>query len=874
VKFSPGTKLGAYEIVGPLGAGGMGEVYRARDSKLKRDVAIKVLPDVFAGDTERVSRFQREAEVLASLNHPHIAAIHDLAEFEGSQFLILELVEGETLADRLARGPIPVDDSLAIAGQIAEALEAAHEKGIIHRDLKPANIKLTASGNVKVLDFGLAKAFASDQADVNPSNSPTMSFAGTNATVILGTASYMSPEQAKGLAVDKRSDIFSFGSVLYEMLTGRPAFTGETVSEIQARVIEREPDWSRLPKNTPDGIRHLLRRSLEKDRNRRLQTATDARVEIEEGRLTPARRNQADERGISRSRERLAWIVGILVIAATATLAPRYFRTPPEVPESRVDIVTPFTTLPFDFAISPDGRRLVFVASVDGAPRLWLRPLDAAAAQPLPGTEGASIPFWSPDSRSIGFIAGFSGLKRLDLGGGSVQTLTAGAVAASELGVGGGTWNSDGVILYGGFSGVINRISASGGQAAALPKADPALNLQFPQFLPDGRRFLAWSGGTSETAGIYLGSLDSAALTRLTPSDRPGKYAAPGWLFYMRQGTLLARRFDAERGQLAGDPLIVADQVGLDAFSVSQTGIVAFRSATTVRRQLTWFDRSGKAVGTLGEPDDNDLLNPTISPDGRRVAVDRLVQGNRDIWILDGSRMTRLTFDPSVEAAPVWSPDGKWVAFRSSRHGVLDIFRKASSGADADESVIESPDDKTLTDWSRDGRSLLVLTQNPKTGQDLLFMSFDGAPEPKVFLSTNFNETGAHFSPDGQWVAYQSNMSGRPEVYVRPFPEGGGQWQISTTGGNNVRWSPDGKELFYMGADGKLMAVPITVKGATLEPGTPVPLFQTQRAVGVAATARAQYAVAPDGRFLFNVTTGNAPMSPITLILNWKPPVQ
>jgi len=342
----------------------------------------------------------------------------------------------------------------------------------------------------------------------------------------------------------------------------------------------------------------------------------------------------------------------------------------------------------------------------------------------------------------------------------------------------------------------------------------------------------------------------------------------------MRQGTLLARRFDAERGQLTGEPLTVADQVGLDAFSVSQTGVVAFRSATTVRRQLTWFDRSGKAVGTLGEPDDNDLLDPTISPDGRRVAVDRLVQGNRDIWILDGTRMTRLTFDPGIDNFPLWSPDGNWVVFRSNRRGVLDIFRKAPSGAGADELVIESPDDKVVTDWSRDGGSLLVVSSDPKTAQDLLFMRPDGDREPKVFLRTNFNETGAHFSPDGHWVAYQSNMSGRPEVYVRPFPEGGGQWQISTAGGNNARWSPDGNELYFMGADGRLMTFPISMKGATLEPGTPAPLFQTQRAVGVATTARAQFAVAHDGRFLFNVTSGNAPTSPITLILNWKPPAQ
>ena len=595
----------------------MGEVYRARDTKLKRDVAVKVLPSEFSRDPDRVSRFQREAQVLASLNHPNIAAIYDLEEGDGLRFLILELVGGETLADRLKRGPIPLDDALQIATQIAEGLSAAHDRGIVHRDLKPANIKLTPEGKVKVLDFGLAKAFEAEAADVNLSNSPTKMTASMPGT-ILGTVAYMSPEQANGAALDRRTDIFAFGAVLYEMLTGERAFPGETAGDILAAVIRAEPDWSKLPADTPSGIRRLLRRCLAKDRNRRLETARDARIEMDDAHTEPDEKQNVLVT-TSRSRERFLWLVLTLVLLASAvTIGIPYFRTPAEAPEMRVDITIPTTNDPISFAISPDGRRLVFVASGDGQARLWLRPLDTTTAQPLAGTDGAIYPFWSPDSRELGFFADGK-LKRIDIGGGSPQTL---ATAPSGFG---GTWNPDGMILFAaGSAGSLFSVRSSGGEAVAVTKLDPPRQVshRFPQFLPDGQKFLFFVVGTPDTQGIYLGALDSRQTQRLTAADGAGAYMPPGWLLFLRQGTLAARHFDLTRSELTGDPITVADSVDLDgprsagALSASVTGILAYRSSGAGRRQLTWFSRDGSLLGTLEHPTRMDLLLHHSLPTG------------------------------------------------------------------------------------------------------------------------------------------------------------------------------------------------------------------------------------------------------------------
>jgi eukaryotic-like serine/threonine-protein kinase len=879
-----GTRLLHYEITEHVGSGGMGDVYQAADTKLGRSVAIKFLPEAFSHDSARVERFQREARVLASLNHAGIAAIHGLEETNGRHFLVMELVPGETLAQRINRGAIPVEEALPLAKQILEALEEAHEKGVVHRDLKPANIKVTPDGKVKVLDFGLAMAYESQPSPgvAEFSNSPTLSMGATNAGVILGTAAYMSPEQAKGRKVDRRTDIFAFGAVLYEMLAGRPAFDGDDVQEILSAVIRAEPEWNRLPATVPLRIQELLHLCLQKDAKKRRQTATDVRIDIERAMAEPVAPIPVAAAAPPRG-SRFAWGVAVAaaIVAAAATFAA--LRPVPSAPEMRTEIVTPPTSDSASFALSPDGRQLVFVASDNGPVRLWLRPLGAAAAQPLPGTDGVSTPFWSPDSRSVGFFAEGK-LKRIDIGGGQPLTL-ANAVAR------GGTWNSDGVILFAqSFTGPLLRVSASGGDAVALTQLEKQTSHRLPQFLPDGRQFIFFAQGPLETAGIYLASLDSKEMKRLTPADTAGVYMLPGWLAWVRGGTLVAQRLDLAQKKLTGEPVTLADPVAFDstynmgALS-SAAGLIAYRTGAASRRQLTWFDRSGKALGVIGAPDENGLNSPRLSPDGRRVAVYRTLQGNTDVWVLDGTRTIRFTFDPALDRNPQWSPDGSRIAFDSNRKGPRNLYIKAASGGGTEELLLDSP--RTLTPWgfSMDGRFLLYnVLDDPQTERDLWVLPLQGDHKPWPFLKTSFSDRYGQFSPDGRWVAYESNESGRFEIYIRPFMESGansspgnaagGQWQISVAGGIYVRWRSDGKELYYIDPEGKMMAVPITTSGTALEPGTPVVLFPTHVFGGGVENAQGfQYDVSRDGRFLINTVLDDT-ASPITLIQNWKPPAK
>jgi len=883
--IGPGTRLGAYEILSALGAGGMGEVYRAHDTRLKRDVALKILPDRFAADADRLARFRREAEALASLNHPNIAAIYGLEDASSRHALVLELVDGPTLAERIAKGPIALDDIWPLAVQMTEALTAAHEKGIVHRDLKPANIKIAGDGRVKILDFGLAKVFAAPPDALDVSQSPTM--AGTltgSAGVILGTAAYMSPEQARGQPVDARADVWAFGCVLYEMLTGRPAFTGATITDILSAIVRSEPEWSALPGETPAAIRRLLRRCLAKDPNQRLHAIADARLEIADA-LNHADTAPTVEGASSSRRARLPWIIaGTALVAALAMsiAAFRAFRAlppPADAPELRLEVNTPPTTDPISMAISPDGRRLTFVATSDGTPRLWVRPLDTATAQPLPGTDGASYPFWSPDSRSLGFFAG-GRLKRIDIGGGQPQILT------NAAGGRGGTWSRDDVILFAvGFSNApLLRVSASGGPTAPVTRLLPRqTNHRFPQFLPDGRRFLFFSQGSGDTQGVYLGALDSSETTRLASADTAAAYMPPDYVLYMRRGTLLAQRLDLPARALSGDLQTVADPVGWDgaiglgAFSVSATGVVAHRASGPGRRELVWFDRTGKRAGVIGAPDEDNLQYPELSKDGSRIAIDRTVQNNRDIYLVDlGRGPRRLTFHAGIDATPVWSPDGGRIVFRSSRMGPYDLYQKSSSLEGTETPLYESPEDKIPSDWSPDGKLLLFTHQDPETGNDLFVLPLaggGGGSKPRVVVQTRSDESQAAFSPDGHWVAYQSNEGGQFNVWLQPFPGPGGQRQVSPAGGASPRWRPDGRELYYLSPDAKLMAVPIRMQGATVEPGDPQVLFQTRLTTpfsGVAGNIRPQYDVAADGRFLMNITVEET-TSPIAIILNWKP---
>jgi eukaryotic-like serine/threonine-protein kinase len=878
-----GTCLLSYEIISLAGKGGMGEVYRARDTKLKREVAIKILPDEFQRDPERAARFRREAELLGSLSHPNIAAIYDLAEVRGSPFLVMEFVEGETLAERIHRGLIPVEEALRIAKSVCDALEAAHEKGVVHRDLKPANVKITPDGTAKVLDFGLAKTIEAPPNTIL-SNSPTLlSIAGTNAGVILGTAAYMSPEQAKGKIVDRRADIWAFGAVLYEMLTGRMLFSGETGSETIAAVMMKDPDWKALPANTPSRVRDLLRRCLMKEPRSRVQAIGDARIAIEEvlsGAEAGADVAQLPPRGNSKVWVRITAVLFVVMIVSLAALSLLYFnRSAP--PEMRLEVNTPSTADRVSFAISPDGRRLVFSASTEGKSQLWIRPLDSLSSQPVAGTDGAVYPFWSPDSASVGFFADGK-LKRIDIAGGARQVLANAFVAL------GGAWNRDGIILFApSAAGPLFKVPATGGEPVAITRLERGqTNHRFPQFLPDDRNFIYFAQGEGSPAqGVYAGSLDGNPPKRLVDADIAAVVSSSGFLLFMRQTTLFAQAFDFKRQVLSGNPLPVAEQTAVNAaahaagFSAT-SNIVGYRTGSPGEtRQLTWLDRSGKTVGVIGTRDSAALTTVEVSPDGKRVAVNRSVNGNADVWLIEGVRgvPTRLTFNAAYDLEPVWSPDGSRVVFQSSRTGRFNLYWKLSSGGGADELLLES-DPGTSTapnDWSPDGRFLLFRRNDPETALDLWVLPMSGEKKQFPFVNTPFEERYGQFSPDGKWIAYQSNESGRFEIYVQPFPGPGGKFQISTDGGAQARWNKSGKEIFFVSLDSKMMAAPIksSPDGQSLEIGTPTVLFPVRIAGGpLPGVSKQQYAVSSDGeRFLVNLAVDEGSSSPITLILNWKP---
>jgi Tol biopolymer transport system component len=887
VSLLPGARLGAYEVIARIGAGGMGEVYRARDTKLNRDVALKVLPDLFTQDPDRLARFKREAQVLASLNHSNIATIYEFEETDGIRALVLELIEGETLADRIARGPIPVDEALPIAKQIAEALEAAHGRGIIHRDLKPSNIKLRSDGTVKVLDFGLAKALEPPSSGSDVSQSPTItSPAMTRMGVILGTTAYMSPEQARGKSVDKRSDIWAFGCVLYEMLTGRAAFSGETTADVLAAIVEREPKWASLPDGLPPSVNRLVRLCLEKNTKNRRQAAGDVRIDVERALADPTAETAAAG---TEQRSRVAWLVGAvatLVVVVLTIAAVRYLRdTPaPAGPEMRVEITPPPQSAPLEFALSPNGRHIVFVASVDGRRRLWLRALNEVDATAMSGTDGAAFPFWSADSRSIGYFAS-SKLHRIDVGGGPPQELADAPVSR------GGAWSADGTILFAPSADdrPIMRIAAKGGEPVAVTRLDPPRQIghQSPQFLPDGRHFLFLASGSPSASGIYLGSLDGGAPKRLMPSDVAAAYLEPNLVVFVQQGALMARRLDLVRGELTGASMTLADVVGYDvafklgAFSMSTEGHVAYQTHILTRDELFWVDRTGKASRVaVNQLDVNRLANPDLSPDGRRVAVTLDSQSNVDIWIMDlvGGGSTRFTDDGEADAFSVWSPRSTEIVFSSRRTGGSpNLYLKASNGSRGSERQLPGGAPAFPQDWSSDGRFLLYMLVDTKTGGDLWALDMTGNQRtPRAVVNTPYEERNGQFSPDGHWLAYQTNASGRPEIVAVPFPDPTETLPVSTSGGTQPRWHRDGKELYFVAPDGELMAAPITFKnqanGSRMEVGVPVPLFRTRIIVsGAAANLRAQYAVSRDGRFLISQPAESAP-TPITLILNWKPP--
>jgi eukaryotic-like serine/threonine-protein kinase len=890
--FSQGTRLGPYEILSLRGAGGMGEVYRSRDVRLDRTVALKVLRSHVAPDGDSRRRFEREARAVAALSHPHICALYDVGEApnphdEGGEpvpFLVMEYLEGDSLEETLRRKAMSLDQMLRIAIQIADALDKAHRKGIVHRDLKPGNIMLTADG-AKLLDFGLAKtrpAFVTRTSAMDATVSGPLTARGT----VLGTPNYMAPEQVDGQDADHRSDLFSFGAILYEMTTGKRAFEGNSAASVMAAILEREPPaMLQLQPLAPPLLDHLVTRCLAKDPDERWQSAGDVKHELTWIAGAGAQMGTSEKRDTrGRLRERIIWASALSVLAAFAAFAVVWARRPaPDVPVRRLDITTPPT---FDFlslAISPDGRKVVFVANTDGRPQLWLRSLDAASAQPLKNTDNPQLPFWSPDSRSIGFAASGQ-LKRIDLEGGGVRKL---ANAPLFLG---GTWNTDGSILFvpNSNSSVFRVSDAEGDPVAVTPPVQPRNAHHFPTMLPDGRHFLFYVAAEPGTRGVYLADLGGAAPRRLLDADAAALYAPSGHLLFVRGSTLLAQRFDPGRRELDGSPFTVVDQIATGGFagativgaSASVAGPIVYRtgvSMSTVRFALTWFDRAGNVVKRITEGP-RFMLNPSLSPDERRLTM--FAEG--DLWLFDleAHNPQKFTFDPAVDFSGIWSPDGKQIAFCSNRTGVFDLYRKNVSGAGGDELLLATPEQKAPTDWSADGKFILYRSLDRKTSFDIWALSMaDRKPFPIV--KTDHEERDAQFSPDGKWIAYQSNESGRFEIWVRPFPLPGSavkadeRWQFSTAGGTEVRWARDGTEIFYTTLDGRLMAVPVHVErdGHAVIPGPAVPLFASPVPLAFGAgTALPWYMVSRDGK-RFLMTTQPTPLTtvPITVLLNWQP---
>ena len=887
----PGTTLGPYQVTAKIGEGGMGEVYQARDTKLDRDVALKVLPEAFTSDPDRLARFEREAKVLASLNHPNIGSIYGLEEAAGVKALVLELVEGPTLADRITQGPIPIDEALPIAKQIAEALEAAHEQGVIHRDLKPANIKVREDGTVKVLDFGLAKAFQPDAGDLNMSMSPTISLtaAATQMGMVIGTAAYMAPEQAKGKVVDKRADVWAFGAVLYEMLAGARPFAGDDVAETLARVIDREPDWAALPDNVPPVLNNFLRRCLQKNPKKRIRDIGDVSLAMEgafETAVSTPSGPTVAPRLAGWQRPMPLVIAGLLVAVVSGLTVWSLTRPAPRPVAQFVLLTPPDGTLrtaggDSEVAISPDGTRVVY-ASGFGPPanrRLYLRQLGELDATPLRGTEGGFAPFFSPDGQSVGFRSAPGNLlKRVSVIGGAATT-----IVEPDL-VGGVSWGPDDAIVFGSPSGLM-RVPAVGGEPEPLTTVDPEqgeTGHSWPDVLPNltGVLFTAVSG-TAEDSRLAVVSLETGVVSYLLPVGGQARYAPTGHIVYGDGRTLWAVGFDADRLELTStNPVPVVEDVGTKPsgaanFALAGNGSLVYVTGAGAGggapRSLVWVDREGRE-----EPLATPLQayrSPSVSPDGTRVAVD-VIGG--DIWIHDLERGTEaiLTTDPANDYAPLWTPDGERVVFASTREGQLGLFQKlADTPGDAEHLMTASSGSSVIqpTGWAAEGQTLLY-SEAGTTAPDIGLVSMEGDGATELLLDTASAEASPAVSPDGEWIAYNSSESGQNEVYVQRFPALGGKQTISTDGGRDPLWSADGSELFYRAPAG-MMVVPVLETEPTFRAGDAEVLFDTQYLFVI--TLRT-YDLHPDGRRFLMVKEGaltddsGASTGPqIILVENW-----
>ena len=853
----------------------MGEVYRAMDTRLDRTVAIKVLPPHLSASEEMRQRFEREAKAISQLSHAHICALYDVNREGETEYLVMEHLEGETLADRLAKGPLPLEQTLQYGMEMADALDKAHRQGIVHRDLKPGNIMLTKSG-VKLLDFGLAKAMAPAAAKSGATSLPTMAGSVQNLTeagTILGTFQYMSPEQLEGKEADPRSDIFAFGAVLYEMATGKKAFSGSSQASLIGSILRDDPTTiSEIAPMMPPAFNRVVKTCLAKDPENRFQTAHDVKLQLqwiaEGGSLAGVPAPVVARR---KNREKLAWAVAAVAFVAAALATFGYLRRAPVAPlTARFDIAAPENLTSIDMPrVSPDGRYIAFNATdASGKTRIWIRALNALSAHVLEGTDGTTRPFWSPDSRFLGFFAEGK-LKKVEVSGGPPQKVCDAPTGAD------GSWSSEGVILFDGIRGdPIQRVSASGGAPVVQVKpSGKETNTAWPEFLPDGHHFLYMANGQKPEDDVYrIGSLDSKDSQVVAPAQTLITYAPPGYLLFVRDKTLVAQRFDLKSLKTIGEPSPVAEKIGTDAvglarFSVSRNGVLAYRSGDSANR-LLWLDRGGKELETAGGT--GDYGNPAFPRKGDRLAFNAgdARNGKLDVWVRDLARgvNSRFTFSAGNNFVPVWSPDGSRIVFTSENAGGSSLVEKPASGQGEEKILLKSDEGRVVaSDWSRDGR-YIAYSLRTKESWDILMLPTFGDRKPIPVLRTPFTENWPTFSPDGRFIVYQSNESGRTEIYVQTFPDPSGKWQVSTAGGIDPSWRADGKEIFYRAPDQNLMAVDVQM-GETFQAGIPRPLFPARVPPGA---NRNRYAATADGqRFLFVAPLGRESMTPTTVVLNW-----
>ena len=882
--LTSGTKLGPYEIIALIGAGGMGEVYSAKDTRLERMVAVKILLSHLTANPDLLARFEREAKIVSGLQHPNICVLHDIGKHEGMDYLVMEFLEGQTLAERLAKSPMKLDEALKISIEIADALDKAHKGGIVHRDLKPGNVMLTKTG-AKLMDFGLAKPAAFTSA--SGSGAPAFSAATmsnpispiTQAGSVVGTIQYMSPEQVSGQVVDARSDIFAFGCMLYEMVTGKRPFLGKTQLKVASAILEDEPERiSSIQPLTPPALEYVVNTCLAKEPENRCQAISDVKRQLQwilEG------GSQVNMPAVvvhkRQSREHVAWGVAAVLMIALVWVGFSHWRNVSEPkPVMRGSLLAPEISKQgiINPQISPNGKYVVYVSDNNGTKLLFVQPFDSATPQPLSGTEDAILPFWSPDSRSVGFFSGAK-LKRVEIIGGPVQTLADGATGR------GGTWNADGVILYTpSTSSPIFSISASGGTPTPVTTINFAQHdttNRWPWFLPDGKHFLFMAGipgGDATTNHIYIGSLGSKE-TKLVVAASSNPIYSSGHLLFIRDTSLMAQPFDVEHGETTGPAIPIAEKLRTNSgysrgeFSASANGILIYQQGSSSGASLlTWTDSGGKPSGTLGKPEYGSYIR--LAPDGKHTALTILdSNGNNDIWMYDNDRgiKSRLTFDPSRNTTPVWFPDGNRIAFSSDRvDHRYQIFIKNADGSGKEEQFLKSNDVDQPEDVSSDGKYMTVQrsVSGSPNGLDLWVLPLTGDEKPYAYLETRFTEGLSRISPDVRWLAYTSDESGKFEVYVSTFPRGGSKWQISSGGGLNPIWSKDGKQIYYRATDNHLMVVPLTFTGSSVQPGTPrqMFLFSTVFPWG-------QYDVAKDGRIMLHSLGEEKSAAPISFIENW-----